>query len=157
MNKSQIHDFLAGPIENVVRLDFKSVNRVPELVEEAVKDVEALESVENLEEILASKNWQVFKELNSERTNIDRMLNDEKPLIKDFMLAFTEVDKVYYVFKVEKIYYNQYARGDIDSKYLQGSLVTAESSNGLYAYLIETLRKEFGTYFTEKVVQLKHL
>lgn len=157
MNKSQIHDFLVGPIENVVHLDFKSVKYVPELIEEAVKDVKALESVENLEEILASRNWQVFAELNSERTNIDRMLNDEKPLIKDFMLAFTEVDKVYYVFKVEKIYYNQYARGDIDSKYLQGSLVTAESSNGLYAYLIETLRKEFGTSFAKEVVQLKHL
>lgn len=157
MNKSQIHDFLVGPIENVVHLDFKSVKYVPELVEEAVKDVDALEDIENLDEILASKNWQVFAELNSERTNIDRMLNDEKSLIKDFMLAFTEVDKIYYVFKVEKIYYNQYARGDIDSKYLQGSLVTAESSNGLYAYLIETLRKEYDTDFAKKVVQLKHL
>lgn len=157
MNKSQIHDFLVGPIENVVHLDFKHENHVPELVEEAVSDVDALEDVENLEEILASKNWQVFAELNSERTNVDRILNDEKPLIKDYMLAFTEVDKVYYVFKVEKIYYNQYARGDIDSKYLRGGLVTAESANGLYAYLIEALRKEFGTSFAKEVVQLKYL
>ena len=157
MNKSQIHDFLAGPIENVVHLDFKHAKRVPELVEEAVSDVEALEDIENLDEILASKNWQVFAELNSERTNVDRILNDEKPIIKDFMLAFTKVDDVYYVFKVEKFRYNQYAGGDIDSKYLYGGLVTAESSNGLYAYLIEALRKEFGTNFTKGVFTLKNL
>ena len=61
-DKSQIHEFLAGPIENVVHLDFKHAKRVPELVEEAVEDVEALEDVENLDEIFASKNWQVFKD-----------------------------------------------------------------------------------------------
>ena len=156
MNKSQIHDFLVGPIENVVRLDFKSEKYVPELVEEAVKDVKALESVENLDEILASKNWQVFVNKQSDGFDFEQNVDDGIQL-KDFMLAFTEVDKVYYVFKVDKIYYNQYYNGIVDSKYLQGSLVTAESSDGLYAYLIETLRKEFGTSFTKEVVQLKHL
>ena len=156
MNKSQIHDFLVGPIENVVRLDFKSVKYVPELVEEAVKDVKALESVENFEEILTSKNWQVFVNKQSDGFDFEQNVDDQTRL-KDFMLAFTEVDKVYYLFKVEKIYYNQYYNGIVDSKYLQGSLVTAESSNGLYAYVIETLRKEYDTDFAKKVVQLKHL
>ena len=156
MNKSQIHDFLVGPIENVVRLDFKSEKYVPELVEEAVKDVKALESVENLDEILASKNWQVFVNKQSDGFDFEQNVDDGIQL-KDFMLAFTEVDKVYYVFKVDKIYYNQYYNGIVDSKYLQGSLVTAESSDGLYAYLIETLREEFGTYTAKQIVQLKHL
>lgn len=156
MNKSQIHDFLAGPIENVVHLDFKHEKRVPKLVEEATNDVEALEDVENLDEILASKNWQVFKKFQSERFDFEQKV-DGKKQIKDFMLAFTKVNNVYYAFKVEKIYYNQYYNGIVDSKYLQGSLVTAESSNGLYAYLIEALRKEFGTDFTKEVVTLKNL
>lgn len=156
MNKSQIHEFLAGPIENVVHLDFKHAKRVPELVEEAVKDVDALEDIENLEEILASKNWQVFKDFKSENFDFEQKA-DVQVIIKDFMLAFTEVDNVYYVFKVEKIYYNQYYYGIVDSKYLRGGLVTAESANGLYAYLIETLREEFGTYTAKQIVQLKNL
>lgn len=156
MNKSQIHDFLVGPIENVVHLDFKHVERVPELVEEAVKDVDALEDIENLEEILASKNWQVFKDFKSENFDFKQKA-DVQVIIKDFMLAFTEVDNVYYVFKVEKVYYNQYYYGIVDSKYLRGGLVTAESANGLYAYLIETLREEFGTYTAKQIVQLKNL
>lgn len=156
MNKSQIHEFLVGPIENVVHLDFKHAKRVPELVEEAVKDVDALEDIENLEEILASKNWQVFKDFKSENFDFEQKAGVQVR-IKDFMLAFTEVDNVYYVFKVEKIYYNQYYYGIVDSKYLRGGLVTAESANGLYAYLIETLREEFGTYTAKQIVQLKNL
>ena len=109
MNKSQIHDFLAGPIENVVHLDFKHVKRVPELVEEAVTDVDALEDVENLDEILASKNWHVFTNFESEGFDFEQKA-DVQTVIKDFMLAFTKVDNVYYVFKVEKIYYNQLKR-----------------------------------------------
>lgn len=73
MNKSQIHEFLVGPIENVVHLDFKHAKRVPELVEEAVEDVEALEDVENLDEILASKNWSFIPN--------DQLLNEVKKLL----------------------------------------------------------------------------
>ena len=156
MNKSQIHDFLAGPIENVVHLDFKHVKRMPKLIEEATEDVDALEDIENLDEILASKNWQVFTDFKSERFDFEQKVDGEKQ-IKDFMLAFTKVGDVYYVFKVEKIYYNHYYNDIVDSKYLKGGLVTAESSNGLYAYLIEALREEFGTYTAKEVVTLKGL
>lgn len=102
------------------------------------------------------KNWQVFKDFKSENFDFEQKA-DVQVRIKDFMLAFTEVDNVYYVFKVEKIYYNQYYYGIVDSKYLRGGLVTAESANGLYAYLIETLREEFGTYTAKQIVQLKNL
>lgn len=156
MNKSQIHDFLAGPIENVVHLDFKHEKRMPKLVKEATEDVEALDDVENLDEILASKNWRVFTDFKSEDFDFEQKV-DGTVQFDDFMLAFTKVDNVYYVFNLRKTYYNQYYNGIVDSKYLQGGLVAAESANGLYAYLIKVLRKEFGTDFTKDVVTLKNL
>lgn len=156
MNTSQIHDFLAGPIENVVHLEFKQEPHVPKLVKEAISSVETLASVKTKIEILSSKDWQVFTEFKSERFDFSQKV-DGKVRIKDFMLAFTKVDNVYYVFQVTKIYYNQQYNGFIDSNFLQGGFISVESQESLYHYVIETLREELDTYTTKEVVQLKNL
>lgn len=156
MNTSQIHDFLAGPIENVVHLEFKQEPHVPKLVKEAIDSVETLASVKTKIEILSSKDWQVFTEFKSERFDFSQKV-DGKVRIKDFILAFTKVDNVYYVFHVNKIYYNYYYGGRIDSNFLQGGFISVESQESLYHYVIETLREELDTYTTKEVVQLKNL
>lgn len=156
MNKSQIYKFLAGPIENVVSLDFKQELHAPKLVKEAISSAENLAFVKTNIEILSSKDWQVFTEFKSERFDFSQKV-DGKVRIKDFMLAFTKVDTVYYVFQVTKIYYNQQYNGFIDSNFLQGGFISVESQESLYHYVIETLREELDTYTTKEVVQLKNL
>lgn len=156
MNKSQIYKFLAGPIENVVSLDFKQEPHAPKLVKEAISSAENLAFVKTNIEILSSKEWQVFTEFKSERFDFSQKV-DGKVRIKDFMLAFTKVDNVYYVFQVTKIYYNQQYNGFVDSNFLQGGFISVESQESLYHYVIETLREELDTYTTKEVVQLKNL
>jgi len=121
MNKSQIYKFLAGPIENVVSLDFKQELHAPKLVKEAISSAENLAFVKTNIEILSSKDWQVFTEFKSERFDFSQKV-DGKVRIKDFMLAFTKVDNVYYVFQVTKIYYNQQYNGFIDSNFCKAVL-----------------------------------
>lgn len=146
MNKTDVKNFFTKPIGDIFKINFENHNRVPKLVTKTDEFKNAPESVRN------SANWQLISNIISENVDFDKYY-DRSESFRDTIVAVTQVNGTYYIFKVAETHSNNVFGGEIIHHRLGSDMDCANTDIDMFDSVCEFLRKEYGDEYLKQLVQ----